>query len=166
MTEVTQHTHPITNVKNEKHWAMIWGKKRQKEERGNRRSLRPQPRSHVFVLLPQKQALIIEFKAQKAGKAPVNKDHATVFFALHKIAKIIKQVRIIRATLTNIIIPKPLCNYAMYHNTFLFSKENKNREILILVQLKGLSSLTVHVTGSKGTSYGRAKFLLYQHVSL
>lgn len=51
-----------------------------------------QEESKATATKPQKQAVIIEFKGWKAAKAPVNKDHATVFFALHKIAKIIKQV--------------------------------------------------------------------------
>lgn len=57
---------------------------------GDKKSLGLQPLSSGFVLLPQKQALIGEVQEKKAKKAPVNKYHSIIFFALHKIAKISK----------------------------------------------------------------------------
>lgn len=89
----------------------------------DKKSLGLQSASSVFVLLWQKQVLIVEFQDKTAGKAPVNKYHSiTFFYTLHKTVKINTQVLTLRAT--SIRMQWFQSHYVICHNAVPFPEEN------------------------------------------
>lgn len=86
---MVKHTQPdvldltvvsFTKVKKEKHWTIFWAKRRSEQEWRGQGEFKSVAIKQCFVLLPQKQALTVEFRDKKAGKAPANKHHSIILF--------------------------------------------------------------------------------------